>query len=166
MTRNKPKHIQLWLFIPNGLQHSFGQNTLKKKFDDTDIIVVPWPILCWRFTENQGLLVSVQPVCVFQPYKLLLQQYFWLTVKYILLNYLKTFIYIHMADKSQAFLSVHLNHNWRAGFYNQMCARAGLVRLCVCNLRLTSIAKKRDFDGQNYYEELRLCKTCERGIFL
>ena len=78
----------------------------KKKFDDTDIIVVPWPILYWRFTENQGLLVLVQPVCVFQTYELLLQQYFWLTVKYILLNYLKTFSYIHMADKSQAFHSV------------------------------------------------------------
>ena len=80
--------------------------TLKKKFDDTDIIVFPWPILYWRFTENQGLLVLVQPVCVFQTYELLLQQYFWLTVEYILLNYLKTISYIHMADKSQAFLSV------------------------------------------------------------
>ena len=78
----------------------------KKNFNDTDKIVVPWPILYWRFTVNQGLLVSVQPVCVFQPYELLLQQYFWLTVKYFLSNYLKTFSYIHMADKSQAFLSV------------------------------------------------------------
>ena len=81
----------------------------KKKFDDTDIIVVPWPMLYWRFTENQGLLVLVQPVCVFQTYELLLQQYFWLTVKYILLNYLKTIRYIHMADKSQAFLSVWIS---------------------------------------------------------
>ena len=81
-------------------------SALRKKFDDTHIIVVPWPILNWRFTENQGLLVSVQPVCVFQPYELLLQQYLWLTDKYILLNYLKTFSYIHMADKFQAFISV------------------------------------------------------------
>ena len=66
--------------------------------------MVPWPILYWIFTENQGLLVSVQPVCVLLPYELLLQQYFWLTVKYILLNYFKKFSYIHMADKSQAFL--------------------------------------------------------------
>ena len=82
-------------------------NTLKKKFDDTDIIVVPWPILYWRFTENQCLLVLVQAVCVYQTYELLLQQNFWLTVKYILLNYLKKFSYIHMPDKSQAFLSVY-----------------------------------------------------------
>ena len=45
--------------------------TEKKKFDDTDIIVVPRPILYWRFTENQGLLVLVQPVCLFQTYELL-----------------------------------------------------------------------------------------------
>ena len=76
----------------------------KKKFDDTDIIVVPWPILYWRFTENQGFFALVQPVCVFQTYELLLQQYFWWTVKYILLNYLKTFSYIHMADS-------HMNIN-------------------------------------------------------
>ena len=90
------------LFYKNYINFS----SLKKKFDDKDIIVVPWPILYWRFTENQSLLVLVQPVCVFQAYELLLQQYFWLTVKYILLNYLKTFSYIHMTDKSQAFLSV------------------------------------------------------------
>ena len=60
----------------------------------------------YRKGENQGLLVLVQPVCVFQTYELLLQQYFWLTAKYFLLNYLKTISYIHMADKSQAFLSV------------------------------------------------------------
>ena len=89
----------------NNLQ-SFLRYT-EKKFDDTDIIVVPWPILHWRFTENQGLLALVQPVCVLQPFELLLQRYFWSTVKYILLNYLKTFSYIHMADKSQAFLSVY-----------------------------------------------------------
>ena len=53
--------------------------------------MVPWPILYWRFTENQGLLVSVQPVCAFQPYELLLQQYFCLTVKYI-----HTFIIKHL----------------------------------------------------------------------
>ena len=83
----------------------------KKKFDDTDIIVVSRPILYWRFTENQGLLVLVQPVCVFQTYELLLQQYFWLAVKYILLNYLRTISYIHMADKSQAFLSVYVSNS-------------------------------------------------------
>ena len=91
--------------LPEGKYCSYQH--WKNKFDDTDIIVVPWPILYWRFTENQGLLVLVQPACVFQTYELLLQQYFWLTVKYILLNYLKTFSYIHMADKSQAFLSVY-----------------------------------------------------------
>ena len=57
------------------------------------------------------MLVLVQPVCVFQPYELLLQQYFWLTVKYILLNYLKTFSHIHMADKSQIFFSVYSFNN-------------------------------------------------------
>ena len=84
----------------------------EKKIDDTNIIVVPWPKLYWRFTENQGFLVSVQPVCVFQLYELLLQQYFWLTVKYILFNYLKIFSYIHMTDKSQAFLSVYIHVRW------------------------------------------------------
>ena len=72
--------------------------------------MVPWPILYWRFTENQGLLVLVQPVCVFQTYELLFEQYFWLTVKYFLFNYLQTISYIHMAVKSQAFLSVYNNN--------------------------------------------------------
>ena len=83
--------------------------------------MVPWPILSWRFTENQGLLVSVQPVCVFQPYELLLQQYFWLTVKYILFNYLKTFSYIHMADKSQAFFSVQGTQFGCRASYSILC---------------------------------------------
>ena len=49
----------------------------------------------------------ISSACMCIPtYELLLQQYFWLTVKYILLNYSKTISYIHMADKSQAFLSV------------------------------------------------------------
>ena len=107
----------------------------KKNFNDTDIIVVPWPILYWRFTENQGLLVLVQPVCVFQPYELLLLQYFWLTVKYCLLNYLKIFSYIHMADKSQAFLSVyvswivHLNCEIRLVTSERINSMTGKVKL-------------------------------------
>ena len=99
--KNDSREIQISLWL-------FYADTLKKKFDDTDIIMVPWPILYRRFTENQSLLASVQPVCVLQPYTLLLQQYVWLTVKYILLNYLKIFSYIQMADKSQAFLSVYI----------------------------------------------------------
>ena len=84
-------------------------------------------IIYWRFSENQGLLVLVQPVCVFQAYELLLQQYFWLTVKYILLNYLKTISYIHMADKCQAFHSVYICevYKWYAFFIylwiNRLC---------------------------------------------
>ena len=82
----------------------FGKYALKKKIR--------------RYRHNCGSLTYIileiyrKPrfACIssalFQPYELLLQQYFWLTVKYILLNYLKTFSYIHMADKSQAFLSV------------------------------------------------------------
>ena len=58
--------------------------------------------------------ISSACMCIPTIYDLLLQQYFWLTVKYILLNYLKTFSYIHMADKSQAFLSVYIRHSTEA----------------------------------------------------
>ena len=61
---------------------------------------------CWRCWVTFACQILTHTVCVFQPYELLLQQYFGLTVKYIFLNYLKTFSYIHMADKSQAFFSV------------------------------------------------------------
>ena len=42
--------------------------------------------------------------------------------------------------------------NCRAGFYNQMCARAGWsAPLRICNPRLTLIANMSDFDAKNYY---------------
>ena len=59
------------------------------------------------FGEHLQIATAKAIQCVFQPYELLLQQYFWWTVKYILLNYLKTFSYIHVAHKSQEFLSVN-----------------------------------------------------------
>ena len=105
--------------------------------------MVPWPILYWRFTENKGLLVSVQPVCVFQPYELLLQQYFWLTVKYILLNYLKTFSYNHMVDKSQEFLSVSLINKLKIIF----------LHMKAVNYQMNNIfLQNNDFQFINYYQ--------------
>ena len=76
----------------------------------------------------------VQPVCVFQTYELLLQQYFWLTVKCFLLNYLKTISYIHMADKSQAFLSVYSTNQWEGKWcYWVTCSRAKTAMPWKCS---------------------------------